>query len=471
MAFPVRARVKTGDFSDIPYGRLLGVRYSNCYPAANDTYVLDLPNKKLSHVSFCTITPELSHFELLSLGRHLNTAHDGFNTERIGIVIGSGFAEAQAERIAEALISAVLAAHANLPRFSKNRPGGTVLKHIVLYGIRTGHRFRTSFAIAQGNELARGLSMLPGNLLAPADYLQRIRELAQRQDWALTFYNQSALQRKKAGAFLAVAKGSDRQDAGIVRLRYHPRKADTTERIVLVGKGVCYDTGGVNLKPARHMFGMHEDMQGSAVALGTLYALSRLNFSCPVECWLALASNHIGPQAYKPNDVVTAADGTTIEIVHTDAEGRMILADTLALASRTKPQLIIDYATLTGSCVAALGKAYSGIFSNRRSWLQALIANGVECGERVWPFPLDPDFDKLLHSDIADIRQCALAGGTDHILAARFLQRFIKPGVPWIHMDLSSSNNPDGLAHVPTATTGFGVRYTVHLLEHMLPYS
>lgn len=179
---------------------------------------------------------------------------------------------------------------------------------------------------------------------------------------------------------------------------------------------------------------------------------------------MALAMNHIGPRAYKPNDVVTASDGTTIEVVHTDAEGRMVLADTLALASKEKPKLIIDYATLTGACVYSLGTAYSGIFTNKEKIMPVLIEAGRDSGERVWPFPLDDDFDKMIESDIADIKQCSREGGVDHILASRFLQRFVKNKVRWIHIDLSSSSRKGGLAHIPTETTGFGVRYTLNLL-------
>ncbi|MCK5432388.1 MAG: leucyl aminopeptidase family protein, partial [Gammaproteobacteria bacterium] len=232
----------------------------------------------------------------------------------------------------------------------------------------------------------------------------------------------------------------------------------------LVGKGICYDTGGTNLKTANYMFGMHEDMQGSAVALGTLLALTRLKVNFPVECWMALAMNHIGPKAYKPNDVVTASDGTTIEIVHTDAEGRMVLADTLAMASKSKPKLMIDYATLTGACINSLGTAYSGAFTNKEEYIPTLIEAGKASGERVWSFPMDEDFDKALESDIADIKQCSLEAGMDHILASRFLQRFVKNDTPWIHIDLSSSNRKGGLAHIPTDTTGFGVRFTLNLL-------
>ena len=142
----------------------------------------------------------------------------------------------------------------------------------------------------------------------------------------------------------------------------------------------------------------------------------------------------------------------------------MILADALALASGKKPGLIIDYATLTGACIYSLGTAYSGVFTNREDWIPTLVQAGRDSGERVWPFPLDEDYDRLIESDIADIKQCSRESGVDHILAARFLQRFVKNDVPWIHLDLSSSNRKGGLAHIPTETTGFGVRYSLNLL-------
>src|SRR5690606_38019393 len=202
--------------------------------------------------------------------------------------------------------------------------------------------------------------------------------------------------KKKAGAYLAVVQGSEERDAGIVHLRYRPAKArKSTAPVALVGKGICFDTGGNNLKSGKSMFGMHGDMQGSAVALGTLLALTRLAVDFPVDCWLALAQNHIGPKAYKMNDVVTACDGTTIEVMHTDAEGRMVLADTLALASLAKPSFIMDFATLTGACVYSLGTRYSGVFANREDLLPELVAAGKRSGERVWPFPQDRDYDEL----------------------------------------------------------------------------
>ena len=143
----------------------------------------------------------------------------------------------------------------------------------------------------------------------------------------------------------------------------------------------------------------------------------------------------------------------------------MVLADTLAIASREKPQLMIDYATLTGACITALSSRYSGVFSNRDALHGPLTAAGRDSGERIWPFPLDKDFDEALKSTIADIKQCTLEGEADHILAARFLKRFVADGIDWIHVDLAASNHTGGLGHIPTDTTGFGVRLTLNLLQ------
>lgn len=458
--------LRPAEIRKIPYGAAMAARRKRLGSDKPDTkpVVLDLPNTRGSHAAVACIKADTCTFDLLTLARKLVATHADYKAATAGVIV-HGFDAATTERIAEALVAALLAAAVPLPRFKgKDQPHQT-LKKIMLYGIRAGHGFKRTFAEAEGNLLARSLSVLPSNMLTPADYLKRVQQIAREHHWRLEFYGVPELQKKKAGAFLAVAQGSPTADAGIVRLCYTPAgRSARRDKLTLVGKGICYDTGGTNLKPANYMFGMHEDMQGSAVALGTLLALTRLKVDFPVECWLALAMNHIGPKAYKPNDVITACDGTTIEVVHTDAEGRMVLCDTLVLASREKPKMIIDYATLTGACVYALGNAYSGIFSNDDRLLPALMQAGRDSGERVWPFPLDEDYDKALESDVADIKQCSRESGQDQILAARFLQRFVKNHAQWIHLDLSSSRCKGGLAHIPTDTTGFGVRYTLHLL-------
>jgi leucyl aminopeptidase len=205
-------------------------------------------------------------------------------------------------------------------------------------------------------------------------------------------------------------------------------------------------------------------MQGSAVALGTLLALADLRVPFAIDAWLAITENRLSADAYKSQDLVTAVNGTTIQVIHTDAEGRMVLADTLALAAREKPAVIVDYATLTGACVGALTERYSGVFANRSAANALLQQAGADSGERVWAFPMDDDFDELLKSDFADVKQCSVENAGDHILGARFLSRFVPKTIPWIHVDLSAGQHKGGLAHVPTDITGFGVRLTVELL-------
>ncbi|MGK0298489.1 MAG: leucyl aminopeptidase [Gammaproteobacteria bacterium] len=424
---------------------------------------MDLPNEPGTRVVFACIKPDITSFELLTLGRKLVKAHKPGKEATLSLHV-TGYTDKQNLRIAEALVAATAAASAIMPNYKTSKTSNNRYIQINIYGVLSSDGYKRTLAEAHGNALCRYLSMLPPNILTPSDYLKKLQLLSKAYKWKLDFYDVAALKRKKAGAFLAVSQGSSVQDAGIVCLRYNPTRVSRMDKLALVGKGICYDTGGVNLKPARYMFGMHEDMQGSAVALGVFLALTKLKVDYPVECWLALATNHIGPKAYKPNDIITAADGTTIEIVHTDAEGRMVLADTLVFASEKKPSLIIDYATLTGACVYSIGSSYSGVFSNREKFTPELIRSGQESGERVWPFPMDEDYETSLKSDVADIKQCALEGNADHILAARFLSRFVKHDIPWIHMDLSSSKNKGGLAHIPTDSTGFGIRYTLELL-------
>ncbi len=338
-------------------------------------------------------------------------------------------------------------------RKKKDKPW--VLDKIKLFGHDADDDFVLLAARAEGNLLARRLTQLPANDLTPGLYRALICDLAEKQGWRHEEFDLKKLRKLGAGAFVAVAQGSDPEDAAIVHLTYAPKKAKKS--VALVGKGICFDTGGHNLKPARYMHGMHEDMNGSAVALGILLAATEARLPVRIDCWLAIAQNHISPKAYKQNDVVTALNGTSIEVIHTDAEGRMVLADTLTLASRGQPDLMIDFATLTGSMMTALGSRYSGIIGNRPELLCRATGVGQEVGERVNAFPFDGDYDEELDSDVADIKQCTLDGDADHILAARFLSKFIAHDVPWLHVDLSAIRHKGGLGAVMADVNGFGV--------------
>jgi leucyl aminopeptidase len=431
---------------------------------------IDLPNTRSTRLHWLVLEPSLSAFKRLTRAREAVAAIAVDAGSRLEILPWDWSDESAASLAVEAVLAAALARLGQLPdlRSKPRRKPGQGLERIRVHGHRAAHGYRRTLAEAEGAALTRYLTTLPPNHLTPAIYRGIVAELAQSCGWQMVTHDERRLARMGAGAFLAVSQGSPERDAAIVHLRYRPtrQRGVPAAPVALVGKGICFDTGGVNVKPARYMRGMHGDMAGSATALGTLLALTRLEAPLVVDCWLALAQNHIGPLAYKPNDVVTALNGTSIEIVHTDAEGRMVLADTLTLASRGKPEpaLVIDYATLTGSCVQALGKSYSGVFSNHDSLAEAMVGIGRRVGERVWPFPMDEDYDSALESQVADTLQCAADGEADHILAARFLGRFVEAGVPWLHIDLSSGTRRGGLAHVPWEETGFGVRLTLEAL-------
>jgi leucyl aminopeptidase len=340
------------------------------------------------------------------------------------------------------------------------------LKNINIHGYTANHEYGYVNARVAGNKLCRQLTITPPNELSPIIYRERIHALAKINGWKHNEFDMPTLKKMGAGAFYAVGQGSDPQDAAIVHLSYTPK--EPKKHISLVGKGICFDTGGHNIKPAKYMQGMHEDMNGSAVALGILLAATQQQLEVKIDCWLAIAQNHIGPHAYKQNDVVTSLNGTTIEIVHTDAEGRMVLADTLTLASREKPDVILDFATLTGSMISALGDRMSGVISNRQELARKAVGAGNVAGERVVAFPYDDDYESDLDSDIADIKQCTLEGGADHIHAARFLGKFIENDVPWLHTDLSSANRKDGLGAVQTSVNGFGVGFGLELIKNLL---
>jgi len=369
---------------------------------------------------------------------------------------------AQRQRSARlAVYDAWLNGHALPSR--KRAPAPRALAEIAAWDVRADDpAFDTLRAIAEGNTVARALTVLPPNELTPREYRARLRGLARANGWEREEWDVARLAKLGAGAFVAVAQGSAEPDAALVRLRWRPKGA--RRRVALVGKGICFDTGGHNLKSAKYMYGMHEDMNGSAIALGLLLAVTRLRLPIAVDCWLAIAQNHLGPLAYKQNDVVTALDGTTIEIVHTDAEGRMVLADALTMAVRSSPDLVVDFATLTGSMITAVGHRYSGVFCSDDGLGALAVAAGRASGERVLCFPTDADYDAALDSKVADVKQCTPDGEADHILAARFLSRFVGRR-PWIHVDLASSAHEGGLGACASDATGFGVAWGTALLD------
>ena len=456
------ARVPAAVWKQLPQGSKLQAvmrrRPAGSVPALQSR----LANKRQTLVVAGTLARDASAFEQLTLARKLVQSATAEKAGCLGIAV-VGFDAGTSAAIYSNAVAAALARAFALPAY-KSKPSPPTIRSIRVLGLDDKLDLDRVRAEANGNNLARWLTAMPPNKLDAKGYADMLRDLAKDHGWQYKRFSTQELEKLGAGAFLAVAQGNDDDSASIVRLRYRPAAKSSPADLSLVGKGIIFDTGGTNLKPFRAMLDMHGDMQGSAVAVGTLLAFSQLKLPVAIDAWLAITENRTGPSAYKSQDLVVAANGKTIQTIHTDAEGRMALADTLVLASRDTPGTIIDYATLTGSCVNAITTRYCGVFTNRSQWHPRLKRTGRHCGERVWPFPIGKEFLTDLKSDVADLQQCSVEGTGDHILAGSFLAEFVENDVPWVHMDLSAGNHKGGLGHVPTEVTGFGVRYTMSLV-------
>ncbi len=314
-----------------------------------------------------------------------------------------------------------------------------------------GHR--TGAAIGAGHQFARGVQVLPPNVLTPPALGLAAADLAARHGFGCTILDQAALVKEGMGGILAVGQGSA-QESRLIVLEY---RGSSSPPIVLVGKGVTFDTGGISIKPAQSMEDMKYDMSGAAAVLGTFEALGRLTPAVSVIGLIPSAENMPSANAYRPGDVVTSHFGKTIEVINTDAEGRLLLADALSYARRYQPSCVIDIATLTGAIGIALGQTASGVMGNDPGLIQEVIGAGVRAHERLWELPLWDEYRELIKSDIADVKN---SGGraAGSITAGWFLKEFVE-GYPWAHLDIASTAYTDrddpAMAKGPTA---MGVR-------------
>lgn len=431
-------------------------------------FSVNLPTENICKLVVIQYDSKPNKFEKVSNLREIINANICPMTKNIAIQVINIKEEQQ---LIENFTLCLGAKNAVLPNFACENKNTLNLENITFHKTHKKYDLTTAKVIIDANQMVRYLSLLPANKLMPTVYKKFVDQLAKKHKWQQKFYNINELTKMKAGAFLAVNQGSNDPKAGIIHLKYRGNKKSKKIDAALVGKGVCFDTGGHNLKIQNSMFNMQFDMTGSAVALANFYALSQLKSKLNIDCWLAITMNDIGPDAYRPGDVITALNGLAIEVTNTDAEGRMILADTLTLASKTKPKIIIDYATLTGACKNALDRLYSGAFTNREQLNSKLIEIGADSTERVWPFPMDSDYFNSLKSDIADVKQAPFAAA-GQITAAKFLEKFVDSTIPWVHIDLSATfftEANDGLGFVTGKTSGFGVKFTLSaLLEHEL---
>jgi len=319
-------------------------------------------------------------------------------------------------------------------------------------------------AIEDGTFYARDLVSEPGNILHPDEYARRLN-LLKKFGLKVNIYDEKKLKKLGMNTLLGVGQGSIR-GSYLVTMEWKGKKGDP-KPVAFVGKGVCFDTGGISLKPAKFMEDMTYDMAGSATVVGLMKTLALRKAKVNAIGVVGLVENMPGGNAQRPGDIVKSYSGKTVEILNTDAEGRLVLADALTFTEQKyKPKFIVDLATLTGAIIVSLGSEYAGLFSNDDKLSNQLIDVGEKTEEKVWRMPLNKNFDKLIDSKNADMQNINYVGGAGSTTAAQFLQRFILNKTPWAHLDIAGmAFSKYGGALNSGGATGYGVRLLNKLVE------
>ena len=319
-------------------------------------------------------------------------------------------------------------------------------------------------ALEEGTFFARDLVSEPGNILHPDEYAKRLNSL-KKHGLKINIYDDKKLKKLGMNALLGVGQGSIR-GSYLVTMEWNGAK-NNSKPLAFVGKGVCFDTGGISLKPAKFMEDMTYDMAGSATVVGLMKNLALRKAKINAVGVVGLVENMPGGNAQRPGDIVKSYSGKTIEILNTDAEGRLVLADALTFTEKKfKPKFMVDLATLTGAIIVALGSEYAGLFSNNDELSKKLLKVGEKVDEKLWRMPLHKNFDKLIDSKNADMQNINYVGGAGSTTAAQFLQRFILNKTPWAHLDIAGmAFSKYGGALNSGGATGFGVRLLNQLIE------
>ncbi len=319
-------------------------------------------------------------------------------------------------------------------------------------------------AIEEGTFYSRDLVSEPGNILHPDEYAKRINRL-KKHGLKVVVYDEKKLKKLGMNTLLGVGQGSIR-GSYLVTMEWNGLK-DKSKPLAFVGKGVCFDTGGISLKPAKFMEDMTYDMAGSAVVVGLMKSLALRKAKINAVGVVGLVENMPGGNALRPGDILKSYSGKTVEVLNTDAEGRLVLADAITFTEeKFKPKFIVDLATLTGAIIVSLGSEYAGLFSNNDNLSDQLIESGKNVDEKVWRMPLNKNFDKLIDSKNADMQNINYVGGAGSTTAAQFLQRFILNNTPWAHLDIAGmAFSKYGGALNSGGATGYGVRLLNKLIE------
>ena len=323
-------------------------------------------------------------------------------------------------------------------------------------------------AVVEGVVLARDLVNEPGGSLTPQVFARKVTRMAKEKGLTAKVMDEAAIKKAGFGGLLGVNRGSDHPPR-FVELTYRPKgKAKAT--LALVGKGITFDSGGLSIKPWQGMSEMKTDMGGAAAVIGAMSALSSLAPKIRVKGYLPMTDNMLGGDATRPGDVLKIRNGKTIEVINTDAEGRLILADALSLASEANPDAIVDLATLTGACVVALGSDIAGLMGKNDAFLNQVEKAAKDAGEKVWQLPLPDEYKDLYKSPIADMKNISAGGYGGALTAGLILSEFVPEGIPWAHLDIAGPARADkDNAENVEGGTGFGVRTLIKLIQSFEP--
>jgi leucyl aminopeptidase len=329
-------------------------------------------------------------------------------------------------------------------------------------GKRVQDALDRGLAVAAAVCVARDLVNEPGGSLTPRRFAQLVERLGATHGFEVEVWDDKRIKAEKLGGLLGVNRGSQ-QPARFLALRHEPERARST--LALVGKGITFDSGGLSIKPSEGMVGMKGDMGGAAAVVGAFVAAASVGSRVRLLGFVPLTDNMTGPDATRVGDVLTIRGGTTVEVLNTDAEGRLILADALRVASEAEPDAIIDLATLTGACMVALGDRIAGAMGTHQGLVEQVRSAADAAGEPVWPLPLPASLRPQLDSEIADLKNIGNGRYGGALTAGLFLQEFVAEGTPWVHLDIAGPafrQEVDG--ELPKGGTGFGVRTLARLV-------
>ena len=347
----------------------------------------------------------------------------------------------------------------------RSKPEPSAVERVVVVG-KGGQKVTDAVAegarIADAQNLARDLVNTPGGTLTPSVLAEAAVEIAERENLKVTVLGPDEIVAAGMGGLLGVNRGS-RQEPRFVELAYEPKNPRGT--LALVGKGITFDSGGLSIKSGEGMMTMKMDMGGAAAVLGFFAAVQVVAPRCRVLGYLPMTDNMTGSDATRPGDVLTLRNGKTVEVLNTDAEGRLILGDALSMASEAGPDAIVDLATLTGAVEVALGSRIAAVMANHDDWRDQVGAAADKAGERMWPLPLPTDYKVGLESDVADLRNISKTKGGGSITAGLFLHEFVGEGIPWAHIDIAGTAwwGDGDKAENAKGGTGYGVRLLLEL--------